>query len=114
MMEASDIKYVLALARRDLLLLGLRETADSLSATILKLQNLSLWMKMLERDLPTLNSDLSNSLLMEAERSLSRGKENIEASLKEFSTPQTLSAAITSGSSTTKSSGQRGKGKDST
>ena len=81
-MDPSDIKYVLALTRRDLLLYELRAMRDSLSATISKLSNLHLWMKTLERDLPTLNSDSSNLALSRALQSLSLGKGNIESALE--------------------------------
>ena len=111
-MEASDIKYVLALARRDLLLYELREMRDSLSAMTLKLSNLHLWMKTLEKDLPTLNSELSNSALESATESLSLGREGIQLSLEIFSTPQTPNAATTSGCSTTKSSEPPASAKD--
>ena len=113
-MDPSDIKYVLALTRRDLLLYELRAMRDSLSATISKLSNLHLWMKTLERDLPTLNSDSSNLALSRALQSLSLGKGNIESALEEYCIPPTSSVDTTSGSSTTRCSEPPASGKEST
>src|ERR1700733_113511 len=82
-MDSSDIRYILALTRLDLFRYELKATADSLSATISRLTNLQVSMKMLETDLPTLGSGLSSSLLEQAKVSLSLGKEDIERSLSQ-------------------------------
>ena len=79
-MDASDIRYILALTTLNDLRYELQLTVDSLSAMILRLSRVQASMKMLETDLPTLASGLSNSLLDQARASLSLGREDIERS----------------------------------
>ena len=103
-MDESDIRYILALTKREVLLNELETTVSYLSAMTSRLMSLRRSTRMLEMDLQIPESDSSSFHLMQAEDWLSLGKVHIEKSLDGFYGRATLSAATTSGSLTTKSS----------
>src|ERR1017187_10098311 len=113
-MDSSDIRYILALTRREVLRNELEVMVEALSAMTSRLTKVQVSMRMLETDSPTLGYDSSSLLLSQALESLSRGKVCIVRSLSEYYGLRTSSAATTSGSSTTKSSTPADSAKGST
>jgi len=88
-MDSFDIRYILALTRREILLDELQTMEDFLLAMTSRLLNLQASMRMLEKDLQILSSDSCSSLLGEARESLFLGKANIARLREKYSTPQT-------------------------
>lgn len=103
-MDNSDIVYILALTRRDLLHSELNQMLEWLLVTTSRLTNLRHLMRTLEMDLQIPESDSSSFPLKTAQELLFLGKEAIEKSLKGSLPLRMPNAATTSGSSTTKSS----------
>src|SRR5467141_2179447 len=113
-MDASDIRYILALTKYDRSRTEFSETLAQLSATTLKLSILLASMRMLEMDLQIRESDLFSSLSKQEVELLSRGKVIIETLLSNCYRDKTRSVATTSGFSITKSSAQPASVKEST
>src|ERR1700733_9062708 len=113
-MDPSDIRYILALTRRDHSRIELAQIAEQLSAMTSRLSSLLYLTKTLETDLQIPASDSSNLRLLKAKESLCHGREDIETWLALSWQPRIPSAATTSGSSTTKSSPRPEPAKDST
>src|ERR1700680_3808710 len=88
-MDPSDITYILALTRHDLLLYELEQIEAQLSVMTSRLSNLPHLMKTLEKDLQIPTSDSSNSLLLEVRESLSLGRVRILRLLDKFSAART-------------------------
>ena len=113
-MDPSDIRYILALAKRQTLLHELQQIVVSLLAMTSRLSSLRHSMRTQEMDLRIPESDSSNLLWNQVAESLSLGKVSIERLLSEYYTLPMRSAATTSGYSTTKSSPQQEPARDST
>jgi hypothetical protein len=88
-MDASDIRYILALTRLEATRRELQRIADLHSLMILRLSSQLLWMKTLATDLQIPESGLYSSRLTEVRESLCRGREVIEKWLNDSSVVDT-------------------------
>jgi hypothetical protein len=111
-MDASDIRYILALMKYERSREQFSETLAQFSVVTSKLSSLLASMRTLEMDLQIHESDLFSSLSKQELESLSRGRVLIETLLSAYYSRQTQSAYIMVGPLTVESSPPADSAKD--